>query len=34
VVEPFAANPQLEGHYLADTLPPAPERPLYFAVEQ
>ncbi|MFQ5526363.1 MAG: LamG-like jellyroll fold domain-containing protein [Thermoanaerobaculia bacterium] len=30
-LEPFAANPQLEGAYLADTLPPA-TGPLYYAV--
>jgi alginate O-acetyltransferase complex protein AlgJ len=34
VLEPFAANPQLTGHFLADTLPPAPGLPLYYAVEQ
>jgi hypothetical protein len=32
-LEPFAANPQLESHYLSDTLPPAPGAELYFAVE-
>jgi hypothetical protein len=30
VVEPFAAQPQLEPYYLADRLPRAPELPLLF----
>ena len=30
VVEPFAAQPQLEPHYLADRLPAASGHPLYF----
>jgi hypothetical protein len=30
VLEPFAAQPQLEPYYLADRLPRAPELPLLF----
>lgn len=33
-LEPFADNPQLEAHYLSDTLdPPAPPGPLWFAID-
>ena len=32
-LEPFAANPQLEAHYLADTLAGPGDGPLYYAVD-